>query len=133
MKDYLDLLPDPEDKEKSKLSPEVVMQNLKHSFDARYSGRISSEVVSTSRLNSNGWEVLCFTFYLIFHNHNGYAYRLFEAECVNVDGSYPVLLKSHYGPPVDYGEISDEALFDSTIREKILKDQRTRNVILSLY
>ena len=125
-------LPNPDDKATSGLSPETVLDNLKETIDTRYNGRIIGVPVSTAITNSSGAEVLNYSFFLQFSNHNGYVYRLFEAECTNNDGSYPLKVQSHYGPPIEYGIVDDQVSFEEKIK-KILSEERTRKVILSMY
>jgi hypothetical protein len=130
--DFSEFLPDPDEEEKSKLSPEPVLDRLAETINSKYQERIIAIVTSTTKVVEENKEILSFTFYLQFKRHDNFTYPLFTVECVNNNGSFPVRVQSHYGPPTSYGEISKPVDFESVI-EQILKEERTRNIILSMY
>jgi hypothetical protein len=131
-KDFSSLLPDPTEGENIKISPEKVLTKLASSFNDRYNGRIFALVVSSGKVINEKTETLSFTLYLQFLRHNDFSYPLLVAECFKNSGTYPIKLVSHYGPPTDYGEINTEEEFEDAL-EKILKEERTRHIILSMY
>lgn len=126
-------LPDPNEKAREGLNPEDVLEDLANAIDARYGGKIKGFISSSGEQVEKGkLTVLSYVFYLVFERHQDYSYRLLEAVCEKQDGSYPINVTAHYGPPVDYGKANDERDF-ILIVEKILEDKKTRNVILSMY
>jgi hypothetical protein len=131
-KDFTDLLPNPDDKEKSKISPENVLLRLSKSINDRYNKRILGVVASAPVSNEELREVLNYTFYLQFTRQSDYTYPLLTAECIESNGSYPMKVKSHYGPPNDHGVVTTEAEFESAIKD-ILIEEKTRIIILSMY
>jgi hypothetical protein len=124
------LLPNPDEKSKVH-DPELVMKDLVNSLSARYNDKILGIIASTSGIENDS-PILSYTFYLVFKRHDNYSYPLFQATCIEQNGSYPLHVISHYGPPTDYGNVQDYEAFEKAIAE-ILQEQRTRNVILSLY
>jgi len=130
--DFKSLLPDPDEKGGSKLDPEVVLNELAESITDRYHGRILGVFASTSEVIEKDKPKLSYTFYLIFTRHDNYSYPLFTAQCKNSDGSYPIIVNSHYGPPIEHGIITDEDKFRNEIM-LILKEEKTRNIILAMY
>lgn len=131
-KDFSKLLPDPKDGEDIKISPEKVLLKLADTFNDRYNGRIIAIVTSSGKVINEQIETLSFTLYLQFTRHNDFTYPLLVSECFKNSGTYPIKLVSHYGPPTDYGVIETEEKFEEAI-EKILVEERTRNIILSMY
>ncbi len=131
--DFSSFLPNPDDSDLIlKLSPESVLRDLSNTFDTKYSGRIVSAITSTSKeITSENFQ-LNFTFYLIFTRHDNFSYPLLRIECIQTSGTYPVEVNAHYGPPINFGiaENRDEL---KAIIDKILSEDRTRNLILSMY
>ena len=127
---FKEFLPDPSEKSK-KDDPELVMKELSDSLNAMYSDRIIGLIASTSDVN-DGSTILSYTFYLVFKRHDNFSYPLFNASCKEQNGSYPLQVTSHYGPPVDHGLVNNYTEFESVIKS-ILKEPRTRNIILSMY
>ncbi|MEM1407094.1 MAG: hypothetical protein AAGG59_09990 [Bacteroidota bacterium] len=129
---FNEFLPNPEEQEHSKLNPEIVLKRLRETVNTKYHERIIAIVTSSSKILGENEEVLSYAFHLQFTRHDNYTYPLLVAECENRDGSYPLKVQSHYGPPIDHGTIRSEEDFEKAIKE-ILKETRTRNVILSMY
>ena len=130
--DFKNILPDPNDPSLRK-SPELIMRRLMDDIAAKYSGHISATFTSSSQVFEDGASsVLDYTFYLIFLKQDNFSYPLFTATCMMQDGAYPLVIRSHYGPPIDYGKAADGEAFEKII-ELIFKEERTRNVILSMY
>jgi hypothetical protein len=129
---FKNLLPDPSKQAESKLNPETVLNNLATTINDRYFGRIIASVTSAGEVIEKDHIVLNYSLYLIFTRHQDYSYPLLTATCKNRDGSYPINVLSHYSPPKDYGEVTSEEQFVKVL-EEILKEERTRNVILSMY
>lgn len=129
---FKNFLPDPKEQEDSKLNPETVLLRLAETINSTYNGRITGTVTSSSKFVDDEKQVLTYTLLLTFTRHDDYLYPLLVAECVNRDGSYPIKVQSHYGPPIPHGEIDGEENFEKAI-QNILKETRTRNVILSMY
>ena len=131
-KDFSKLLPDPKERSNQKISPETVLIRLSDTFNDRYQGHISTTVTSSGSAVDGKNENLSFTFYLQFNRHNNFIYPLLEADCIETSGTYPIKVVSHYGPPTDYGKVETEEQFEVVI-EQILKESRTRNIIISMY
>lgn len=131
-KDFFSLLPDPKAVNTTPISPEKVLLKLAHDFNDRYNGRIIAIVSSSVKAKNEKIETLSFTLYLQFKRHSEFTYPLLIAECFKNSGTYPIKLVSHYGPPTNYGRIETEGEFEEAI-EKVLNEDRTRNIILSMY
>jgi hypothetical protein len=131
-KDFSTLLPDPKEGANEKISPERVLMKLSDTVNARYNGHILATVTSSGNVIEGEYEILSFTFYLQFNRHNNFIYPLIVVDCIETSGTYPINVVSHYGPPTEYGRIETEEQFEDAI-EKILKETRTRNIILSMY
>ncbi len=130
-KDFSKMLPDPKEIEEQKNNPEVILQKLANDFNNRYNGRIKGIVTSMGR-SVAGVDILSYTFYLQFNRHNDFVYLLFSADCVKNIGNYPLNITTHYSPLNEYIEVKDEKQFENVI-EEILKDEKTRMIILSMY
>ena len=126
------LLPIPTNDERKMLNPEIAMQELIEVLNEKYSSMITGVITATQSGGFADDPILNFTFYLVFARRDNYSYPLFHAKCLNQNGSYPLEVSSHYGPPIPHGVAIDYVSFIGVI-EAILAEERTRNVILSMY
>ncbi len=126
------LLPIPDNSQRQEYNPEYVMEQLNNDLLARYQSRIVGSFVSTSETAFADSPVVEYTYYLIFARHDNFSYPLFTATCIFGNGSYPLQVRSHYAPPIDHGRVDDHESFSNVI-EEILREQKTRAVILSMY
>lgn len=131
-KRFEDLLPTPNESQRKEFNPGYVMQELINDLSSKYGARIVGAFASTFETTWADSPVLDYTFYLIFSGHDDFSYPLFTAKCINGNGSYPLRVTSHYAPPVDHGTVYNAESFSAVI-EKILKEERTRALILSMY
>ena len=129
---FASLLPIPNDSERKKFNPEYAMHELIQVIDSKYSSHITGIIASTQIGAFADDPILEFTFYLVFSRRDNYSYPLFNAKCINNNGSYPLDISSHYGPPISHGVANDYSSFIQKM-EEILAEEKTRNVILSMY
>lgn len=129
--DFINNLPDPKEKE-SIQNPEALLIALSESFNSKYKDRIFASVLSSGGYQDDKRITFGYTLVLIFLRHDEYTYPLIKVDCLNADGLFPVTVNSHYSPPVGYGEISNPEGFITVLNE-ILKEQKTRNIILSMF
>ncbi len=126
------LLPTPDNIQRKEYNPEFVMEELTNDLLSKYGTRIVGAFASTTETAFADSPVLDYTYYLIFARHDNFSYPLFTAKCINGNGSYPLRIMSHYAPPNDHGTVYNYESFSEVV-EKILKEERTRTVILSMY
>lgn len=129
---FNDLLPTPSDNDVKANNPEYAMRELSDDLLSKYRDRIVGVFASTSEITSSQRTILNYTYYLIFPRHDNFSYPLFTAKCVDGNGSYPIEVMSHYGPPIAHGKLKNYDEFTLAISD-ILKEDRTRNIILSMY
>ena len=108
------------------------MLDLASTIIGKYNGFIDAYVTSTGEIIGNDNMIVNYTFYLLFKRRDDYIYPLFTATCKLKNGMQLNHCSIYYGPPTPYGDVVDEDNFKKVI-EDILKESRTRNVILSLY
>ncbi len=125
-------LPDPNEKPDRENVVEATLKNLKFTIEDKYNEKILVLITTSATFNDERENVLSYAIYLSFINRNKFSYRLFEVNCLNADGGLPVELIAFSGPSASFGKAHTKEEFELAI-EKIFKDRRTRNIILSNY
>lgn len=125
-------LPKITEKSTSKNKIEETLLALKAQIEDTYNGKILMLIFTSTTYNNNEENVLSYAVYLSFINRNKFSYRLFEINCLNADGGMPVELLAFTGPSESFGIAKTKLELEKGI-EKIFKDKRTKNIILSNY
>lgn len=130
MNDFLEFLPDPAKKDES-ISPDAVLNKLALNVTNLYKQRIEGLVFPSTKLNIYSSKRITYTFFLRFKKHSDYTYPLIEVECVNEGSTYPIIV-SALNNSFKAKQINNQKDFEELIQQ-ILKEEKTRNIILSMY